>query len=270
MADEPRIGSAKFQQIIRLDALRAAGVELVPREFLSKTQAESDSVHIRSMVAAPPDAVPVSASNPVDLQPVERVLALEVLAAEVASCQRCPELFSSRTQTVFGVGPIGAAICLIGEAPGADEDRTGEPFVGAAGQLLNKILNASGLARDDVYIMNILKCRPPGNRTPKAEECLNCRSFFDRQLRLIDPKIIVCLGATAAHNLLEVKTPIGKLRGQLYYLGTIPIVCTYHPSYLLRLSGPEERTAKWQCWDDMKLMLHTIGREMPKRTDKSA
>ena len=132
--------------------------------------------------------------------PAYRSRELTVLADRVRQCSRCPELASTRTQTVFGVGPVGAEICFVGEAPGFDEDRQGEPFVGAAGQLLNKIIAACELQRQDVFICNILRCRPPGNRQPKPDECDNCREFLDSTIDLVGPKVICCLGAVAART----------------------------------------------------------------------
>jgi DNA polymerase len=174
---------------------------------------------------------------------------LAELARIVASCTRC-DLHKSRTRTVFGVGDPNADLLIIGEAPGADEDRQGEPFVGRAGQLLNSMLGAIGVAREQAYIANILKCRPPGNRDPEAHEVAECASYLERQIELIAPKVILALGRVAAQNLLEVSTPIGKMRGRLYtYRNTdIPLVVTYHPAYLLR--SPMEKRKAWQ---DLKL-----------------
>src|SRR5207248_10404962 len=159
---------------------------------------------------------------PSDVRTVEqRRQELQALRQRVAACERCPHLAATRTQTVFGVGPLDAELCFIGEAPGADEDRQGEPFVGAAGQLLNRIIAACGMKREDVYICNILRCRPPGNRTPLPDEAANCREYLDETLALVRPKFICCLGACAAQNLLGTQLSIGKLRGKFYeYRGT--------------------------------------------------
>ncbi|MEX2315914.1 MAG: uracil-DNA glycosylase [Pirellulales bacterium] len=182
---------------------------------------------------------------------------LEVLRQEVAACTRCDELASTRTQTVFGVGTPQARLCFIGEAPGADEDRQGEPFVGRAGQLLNKIIEACQLRREDVYICNILKCRPPGNRNPAPAESAHCRRFLERQLELVEPEFICCLGAIAAQNLLGTTQSIGKLRGKVHAYRGASVVCTYHPAYLLR--NPE---AKKDTWDDMKFLMREMGVEL--------
>ncbi len=179
---------------------------------------------------------------------------LEVLQKEVAQCTLCHELATTRTQTVFGVGHPKARLCFLGEAPGADEDRLGEPFVGRSGQLLDKILAACSLSRDEVYILNVLKCRPPGNRNPTPQESTNCRRFLDRQLELIDPEYICCLGAVAAQNLLDTTEAIGRLRGKVHQYRGINVVCTYHPAYLLR-----NPAAKKHTWDDMKLLMRQLG-----------
>ena len=173
------------------------------------------------------------------------------LRNEVAACTRC-ELHSNRTQTVFGVGDINADWLIIGEAPGAEEDRQGEPFVGRAGKLLNSMLLAIGLQREQVFIANILKCRPPNNRDPKPEEVVCCESYLKKQIEWIQPKIILALGRVAAQNLLKVETPIGKMRGQCYEYPDpkVPVVVTYHPAYLLR--SPRE---KRKSWNDLQLAM---------------
>ncbi len=191
--------------------------------------------------------------------PVERPAALQVMADEVAGCTRCAELVANRTRTVFGVGNPDARLCFMGEAPGADEDRQGIPFVGAAGQLLTKIIEGGlKMRRDDVYILNILKCRPPGNRQPTPEEAGNCRGFLDRQLDVIRPEFICCLGATAAQNLLGSTQSIGRMRGRTYEYRGSKVIVTYHPAYLLR-----NPAAKKDVWDDMKLLLREMGLPAP-------
>lgn len=165
------------------------------------------------------------------------------LAARVAQCQAC-ELHKSRTRTVFGIGDQNADLMIIGEAPGVDEDRKGEPFVGRAGQLLNAMLKAIGLQRQQVYIANILKCRPPGNRDPHAEEALKCAPYLQRQVELVKPRVILAVGAVAARNLLESDDAVGRLRGGQHQYHDIPVVVTYHPAYLLR--SPEQKAKAWQ------------------------
>ncbi|AKH20298.1 uracil-DNA glycosylase [Sedimenticola thiotaurini] len=165
------------------------------------------------------------------------------LAARVAQCEAC-ELHKSRTRTVFGVGAQTADLMIIGEAPGVDEDRKGEPFVGRAGQLLNAMLKAIGLGREQVYIANILKCRPPGNRDPRAEEALKCAPYLQRQVELVNPKVILAVGAVAARNLLQRDDAVGRLRTGQHHYRDIPLVVTYHPAYLLR--SPEQKAKAWQ------------------------
>ena len=173
------------------------------------------------------------------------------LRAQVATCEKC-DLYKGRTQTVFGVGDINADWLIIGEAPGAEEDRQGEPFVGRAGKLLNAMLLAIGLQREQVFIANILKCRPPQNRDPKPEEVVACSSYLQKQIEWIKPRIILALGRIAAQNLLKVDTPIRKMRGQCYEYPEprIPVVVTYHPAYLLR--SPR---AKQKSWQDLQLAM---------------
>lgn len=189
----------------------------------------------------------------VDWQKIS-TLDMASLQMEVRACQAC-ELHKTRKQTVFGTGHNKADWLIIGEAPGADEDRQGEPFVGRAGQLLTQMLRAIGLAREEVFIANILKCRPPNNRDPKIEEVQACQSYLHRQIELLEPKIILALGRIAAHSLLNSATPIGKMRGKLYHLEkyNIPLVVTYHPAYLLR--SPKE---KRKVWEDLKFARQQV------------
>jgi len=184
-------------------------------------------------------------------------LSLDVIQKEVAACTRCAELASTRTQTVFGVGNPNARLCFLGEAPGADEDRLGEPFVGRGGQLLNKIIEACRIKREDVFILNMIKCRPPGNRNPLPTELDNCRGFLERQLALIRPEFILCLGAVAAQNLLQTTVSIGKLRGKIHNYRGVKVVCTYHPAFLLRSPSFKKET-----WDDMKFLFREMGVEL--------
>lgn len=166
----------------------------------------------------------------------------EELAGLVANCTRC-ELAQSRTQTVFGTGNQSADWMIIGEAPGAEEDRCGEPFVGRAGQLLDEMLRAIGLSRDAVFIANVLKCRPPHNRDPKPEEAAECRAYLERQIELVQPKVILAVGKIAAQNLLRSDATVGRMRSQSHKLNGIPLVVTYHPAYLLR--SPSHKSDAW-------------------------
>ena len=183
--------------------------------------------------------------------------ALCSLAAIVAKCRRCTELAATRKQTVFGVGDPNARIMFIGEAPGADEDAQGEPFVGEAGQLLNKIITACNLKREDIYICNVLRCRPPGNRNPLPQEASNCREFLDAQIQIVQPEYIICWGAVAAQNLLNETRAVGKLRRQFFTYNGAKVMCTYHPSYLLR-----NASAKKEVWEDMKFFMLDLGVEL--------
>ena len=169
----------------------------------------------------------------------------DALQQRVSACTRCP-LHQTRTQTVFGVGSQTADWMIIGEAPGAEEDRRGEPFVGRAGKLLDEMLRAVQLSRETVFIANMLKCRPPNNRDPAGDEAAACRSYLDRQIELVSPKIILAVGRIAAQHLLQTDAPLGKLRGQKHALGDrqIPVIVTYHPAYLLR--SPTQKSKSWQ------------------------
>jgi DNA polymerase len=188
---------------------------------------------------------PVAPPNPI------AAMDWPALKEAVAGCRACG-LCERRTNTVFGVGDRNAAVMFIGEGPGADEDRQGEPFVGRAGQLLNRMLAAAGFTRQQVYIANIVKCRPPNNRDPSVDEAAACRAYLARQIALVQPRLIVCLGRVPAHNLLGTTESIGRLRGRLHQYGParVPLLVTYHPSYYLR--SPQEKAKGWQ---DLQRML---------------
>jgi uracil-DNA glycosylase len=196
----------------------------------------------------------------------DRHIRLPQLAAEVAGCTKCA-LSATRTQTVFARGNPDASICFVGEAPGADEDAQGLPFVGRAGQLLDRMIAAMGLSPEkDVYICNILKCRPPGNRRPEPEETATCIPYLHEQLALVHPRVIVALGNTSVAALLDSQLVITKLRGQWkLYRGQTLVMPTYHPSYLLRPS-PQQTEAKRQAWEDLQLVMKELGLELPKRS----
>ena len=227
-----------------------------PAVFLNRRQREIlQEMGITVWVRRDPEPVPVAepvASGPGgadDHAPAagsSSVASLdwEELRACVTACRTCEQLASTRTQTVFGVGDRDADWLFIGEAPGAEEDRRGEPFVGRAGQLLDNMLAALDLARgENVYIANILKCRPPGNRDPRPDEMAACRPFLDRQIALIAPRVVVALGRVAAQALLASDAPLGRLRGGDHTYRGIPLVVTYHPAYLLR--SPAEKAKAW-------------------------
>jgi DNA polymerase len=230
----------------RLESLHRAGVRQLPRGEARETEATAQTDLSAESKAS--DADPQSA--------------LAILQEEVSGCTRCEELACSRTQTVFGVGNPNARLCFFGEAPGADEDRQGEPFVGRAGKLLTDIIQKGmGLQRGDVYILNVLKCRPPGNRNPNPDEVENCREFFEQQLEIINPEFICCLGSVAAQNLLETKTSVGKLRGKIHDYRGIKVAVTYHPAYLLR-----NPSAKKSTWDDIQILMREMGISIPEKS----
>ena len=270
----------------RLESLRRAGVDRLPinphlpppgagarpvKPAHAPTPAlppRAESVPLPKPAPAP---VPVAAVGSlfgepeVELLPVvapgERAGQLAALAAEVAACTRCPLLASTRTQTVFGTGSPTARLMFVGEAPGADEDRTGVPFVGRAGVLLtDMITKGMGLARDDVYIANVLKSRPPENRNPLPDEAANCLPFLERQLAIVRPEFLCLLGKVAASTLLETALPIGRLRGRWHRYRGIPAIVTYHPAYLLR-----NPASKKEAWDDLQLLMRAMGLTPPNR-----
>lgn len=243
-----------------LDSLRAAGVEWLPAGRpppapQAVVPAAEGGGQPATLFEGRRDAPPIEEEV---APPEERRRELTVLAERVAGCTRCAELARTRKKTVFGVGSVDPEICFVGEAPGFNEDVQGEPFVGEAGQLLNRIIAACGMRREDVYICNIIKCRPPGNRLPLPDETGNCREYLERQLEMVRPKYLCALGACAAQNLLDSKLPIGRLRGRFHDYRGIPVLCTYHPAYLLR--SPEK---KKDVWEDMKKLLARMGRPVP-------
>lgn len=179
---------------------------------------------------------------------------LEIVRSDLGDCRRC-KLCERRTNIVFGVGDPNASLVFVGEGPGADEDAQGEPFVGLAGQLLNKMIAAMGLAREDVYICNVVKCRPPGNRNPEPDEIAACQPFLERQIDAIRPRMIVTLGKFAAHALLRETTPISRLRGTFRVYRGVPLMPTYHPAYLLR-----DPSKKGECWSDLKAVVAELAR----------
>jgi uracil-DNA glycosylase len=204
-------------------------------------------------IPAAPVPAPVQAAPPVPLEPITD---WGVLRQRVAACTAC-DLCKTRTQTVFGVGNTRSDWLVIGEAPGAEEDRQGEPFVGRAGQLLNAMLLAIGLPRETVFIANILKCRPPGNRDPKPEEVSRCLPFLTAQIGLLKPKMMLAVGRIAAQNLLATDAPLARLRGKLHHFGeaNTPLVITYHPAYLLRTPSDKRK-----AWEDLKFARATYQR----------
>jgi DNA polymerase len=235
---------------------------------------------IASSVASPNPAdasiaEPDAPANPAQLAAIlaDKLAALHIIRQDIGDCTRC-KLSEARTNIVFGVGDPHARIMFVGEGPGADEDAQGEPFVGRAGQLLNNMINAMGIRREDVYIGNVVKCRPPQNRTPERDECDTCGPFLMRQISVVRPEIIVALGATAAKYLLGVADSMGNLRGHIYDFHpitpkdaperdpdfTTKLVVTYHPAYLLR--DPRQ---KKETWLDLQMVMKYLGMTPPKR-----
>lgn len=269
MAELPGNPPTDLRRVARqyIDSLRAAGVEWVPVASQAAPEPMATQGANEATASQPPTpmlqgslvADGAGAAEEGNVAQVRRQ-ELEVLATRVAGCTRCSELVASRSQTVFGVGKLSPELCFVGEAPGADEDRQGEPFVGQAGQLLNRIIAACGFKREEVYICNIIKCRPPGNRVPQAHEAGNCREYLERQIALVAPRFLCALGATAAQNLLGTKTGIGKLRGRFFDFKGIPVICTFHPAALLPGRSPEK---KKDVWEDMKMLLARMGRPVP-------
>lgn len=195
----------------------------------------------------------------------DRARAFDSLNSQVVACRKCEEIACRRHRTVFGVGSINARVVMFGEAPGADEDRIGEPFVGAAGQLLDKILVASGLKRAEIYIVNALKCRPPNNRTPTVVEIENCRPYFETQLETIRPEYVVCWGSVAVRAVLGSTESVGRLRGKFHAFRGAKVMVTYHPAYLLRTPDAKKLT-----WEDMKMLMNDMGIAIPGSTPLTA
>ncbi len=220
----------------------------------------------------PPDTPPTKSPRPSRLTPItstvvsslpypgaalpvdDAITSLDSLAKTVAGCTRCKALARCRTQTVFGEGSPQPRFVFFGEAPGAEEDKTGRPFVGESGQLLTKMIEAIHLKRDEVYLLNTIKCRPPGNRNPAHDELANCREYFETQLQLLRPEYIICLGAVSAQALLQTKLSIGRLRQSLHQYHDSKVLAIYHPAYLLR--NPD---AKRAAWSDLQLLMKDAG-----------
>ena len=256
-----------------LQSYQRSGVEFLPRATMADNLQERQDES--SEVASNLTTLPAKSSDEKDeeleiREPAsesangkskdERISELAILQSEVANCTLCDELAATRTQTVFGVGNVQPRLVFLGEAPGADEDREGEPFVGKAGRKLTDIIEKGmGISRQDVYILNILKCRPPGNRDPSDNEAYNCRHFLDRQLSILNPKFICCLGRIAAKNLLKTESSVGKLRGTFHDYKGITVMVTYHPAYLLR-----QDSARAKVWEDIKMLMGEMGLKVGK------
>ncbi|MDD5272453.1 MAG: uracil-DNA glycosylase [Methylovulum sp.] len=233
-----------MDNVLRLQYLEAMGIPV----WVSKTLPKADSLELEASTdAASPE--PETVAEILDALPEAAPDDWGSLAAEVAACTRCG-LCTTRKNTVFGAGDPHADWLLIGEGPGQQEDEQGLPFVGVAGQLLTEMIRAMGLSREQVFITNIVKCRPPNNRDPHVDEVASCNGYLQRQIALIQPKIILAVGRIAAQTLLDTTAPLAKLRGKVHSLNNIPVIVVYHPAYLLR-SLPEKRKA----WQDLQFAL---------------
>ena len=210
---------------------------------------------------------PVSSPTPMPKSP-DKAARMNALRTRALACTLCPHLAASRTQVVFGVGNIDTELMFVGEAPGADEDEQGEPFVGRAGELLTKIIKAMDYERSDIYIGNVLKCRPDmppgesGNRKPKPAEMATCLPYLKEQIEIIRPRVLVGLGATAMQGLIGADEPMGTLRGRWHEFEGIPLMATYHPAYLLRNQSLSE---KRKVWEDMLMVLEKLGRPISEK-----
>ena len=248
-----------------LQDLQESGVDGIPAELL--TAANPDFAQPQTAPAAPfEQAGEVAPSDQPDVGAApKKHETLEQIRKDLGPCQRC-KLGATRKNLVFGAGNPQARLAFVGEGPGADEDAQGEPFVGDAGKMLNRIIAAMDLKREEVYICNVVKCRPPQNRPPEADEVAACSPFLLRQLASIKPEVIVALGTSAAQALLETKVPISKLRSKFHDFHGIPLMPTYHPSYLLRSGGNSD--SFWSVWDDMTQVLQLLKLPVPVKSRK--
>jgi uracil-DNA glycosylase len=211
-------------------------------------------------VAAREENSSLAASSNPETNVQDPVRALQIIREDIGDCTRCKLHKQGRKQIVFDVGKPNADLMFIGEAPGADEDMKGEPFVGRAGQLLTNMIKAMGLSREEVYIANIIKCRPPGNRQPERDECETCSPFLMRQIAVVNPKAIVALGAVAAKTLLAINAPMSEFRGHWYDFRGTKLAVTYHPAFLLR--DPRQ---KKETWKDLQMVMRELGLPMPAK-----
>ena len=239
----------------RLEGHRLAGWEppLAAERIAPDLPAHTDHVQASPVTSSAPAETPRESGSS------EKTL--ELLRGEVAGCSRC-RLHEGRAQAVFGVGDPNARLMFVGEGPGSEEDRQGEPFVGPAGQLLDKIIVAMGLRRADVYIANVVKCRPPNNRNPRSDEMEACRGYLDQQIGRVAPEVIVALGTVAARALVGGELSMGKMRGRFHHYGEVPVMPTYHPAYLLRT--PSEKRKVWEDIQQVMARLELGPDESPR------
>ena len=239
-----------------------ASIEDVPMEQASQAEPQEEMTP-RSASAKPlppQEDLPSMAIPKPEAGVTDPVKALKIIREDLGDCTRCVLHKQGRKQIVFGVGNPSAELMFIGEAPGADEDIQGEPFVGRAGQLLNNMIKAMGISREDVYIANIIKCRPPNNRTPERDECETCSPFLMRQIAAIKPKVIVALGSVAAKTLLAINAPMSEFRGRWYDFRGTRLAVTYHPAFLLR--DPRQ---KKEAWKDLQMVMKELGWKVPTK-----
>jgi uracil-DNA glycosylase family 4 len=257
--EQPQSAPNRAPEPVRMDPGPASETRKstpAPALFADLEPGESDTehpIHARKSFSAPPQATEA-------VPPAEHAAALRIIREEIGDCTRC-ELHKGRHKLVFGDGDPQARLMFVGEGPGADEDAQGLPFVGRAGQLLNNMIVAMGLKREEVYIANVVKCRPPGNRTPAPEEANTCAPFLFRQIDVVRPEVLVALGATAATYLLGARQPLAGLRGRVHSVRGSKLIVTYHPAYLLR--DPRQ---KKEAWADLQIAMRELGLKPPKRS----
>lgn len=258
-ASQHSVPSQMFASITAyLEDLQESGVDGIPQELMTTTGPDIALQQIASAQQGTSSTVKDDL-----LHTATKHETLEQIRKNLGDCQRC-KLGATRKNLVFGVGNPKARLVFVGEGPGADEDTQGEPFVGDAGKMLNRIIAAMELKREEVYICNVVKCRPPQNRPPESDEVSTCSPFLLRQLQAIKPEVIVALGTSAAQALLQIKVPISKLRGKFHDFHGMPLMPTYHPSYLLRTGGNSD--SFWSVWDDMTQVLQLLKLPVPNKT----
>ena len=236
-------------------------VEEAPPEEITEPEVREEMTPRAAKPKPPQEDLLSSAKPKPEAGVADPVQALKIIREDLGDCTRCVLHKQGRKQIVFGVGNPHADLMFIGEAPGADEDIKGEPFVGRAGQLLNNMIKAMGIQREDVYIANIIKCRPPGNRTPERDECDTCSPFLMRQIVVVKPKVIVALGAVAAKTLLAINAPMMEMRGRWYDFRGTKLAVTYHPAFLLR--DPRQ---KKEAWKDLQMVMKELGWAIPAKS----
>jgi uracil-DNA glycosylase len=256
--DDPRLGRSVAEELAEREGLLQAAVAVAgqsttePAAQQENFSGEEATIRTRKDFSAPPQ---VAAAVPVE----ERAAALQIIREDLGDCTRCA-LHKGRHTIVFGVGNPAARLMFVGEGPGADEDAQGLPFVGRAGQLLNNMIAAMGLKREECYIANIVKCRPPGNRTPEPDEANTCSPFLFRQIDVVRPQVLVALGATAATYLLGARQPLAGLRGRVHAFRGMSLIITYHPAFLLR--DPRQ---KKEAWADLQIAMKELGLKAPAK-----